>query len=80
MLYSHCYLLTYKNISTINKTDQSVFYFATPEIVLEAKLQALGYQRLLAHTIHQFAYMKYFLLMVEKDKILSQYSLLNCIK
>ena len=80
MLYSHCYLLTYKNISPINKSDQSVFYFATPEIVLEAKLQALGYQSLLAHTIHQFANMKYFLLMVEKDKILSQYSLLNCIK
>ena len=73
MLYSHCYLLTCKNISPINNTDQSVFYFATPEIVLEAKL-------LLAHTIHQFANMKYFLLLVEKDKILCQYSLLNCIK
>jgi len=33
---------------------------------------ALGYQRLLAHTVLQFANMKEFLLLVEKDKILSQ--------
>mgnify|MGYP000635696136 CR=1 FL=1 len=60
MLHSHCYLLSHKNISQVNTTDQSVFYFAAPEIVLEAKLQAIAlrYQRLLAHTIHQFTNMK----------------------
>jgi len=61
MLYSHRYHLSHKNISQINKTDQTDC-FATPEILLEAKFQAmaLGYQCLLAHTILQFAYMKFY--------------------
>jgi len=75
MLYSHCsHLLTHKNTSQINTTDQSVLYFATPEIVLEAKASGNCFRisSLLAHTILQFAYMKEFLLLVEKDKILGQ--------
>ena len=55
MLYSQCYLLSQKNISQIKKTDQSVVFRNTRNCFWgkSFKLQALGYQSLLAHTIPQ---------------------------
>jgi len=74
MLYSHCYQLSHKNISQINKTDQSVLYFATPEISLEAK--ASGNCKAISTSVSSYyssiCLYKIILLLEEIDKILSQ--------
>jgi len=73
MLYSHRYHLSHKNISQINKTDQSVPCFATPEILLEAKVSSNGFRISMSGSSYYSSICIYeILLLVEKDKILSQ--------
>jgi len=72
MLYSHHYHLSHKNISQINKTGQTDC-FATPEILLEAKVSSNGFRISMSVSSYYSSICLYeILLLVEKDKILSQ--------